>query len=166
MCYDECILITDHIPIPPHFRRITTTHGTNIELQQTCIIKIAPYRWFRGLFVHTHPSQTPKHTGNTSECHCSQAELSDEDFLTIPQTHHPTIPNTADTKTLPQFVMHSCLHQRDTISGVLGALVGLLLLLLSAVVTGWAWTCWTMQKRTRYTRTGSAVASNSTIKGS
>ena len=153
MCHAECISITDDTAIPPQKLQLQT-----VQIMCCCILSqnykttptIDSEKFLPLTTTTTYSSQSLKVTGTGGECQCAHAGVNDEVISTVPQTRYQTIFSTTNTKASPQFATLSCLHQCDTISGVLGALVGLLLLLLSVVTTGWAWTCWTMKKRVRY----------------
>lgn len=67
------------------------------------------------------------------------------DANTDSTTHQEHGTTESDVNTSPRG--NGSIYQCEVILKVLGILVGLLIVLLVVVTTGWVWTCWTTNKR-------------------
>ena len=91
------------------------------------------------------PSQCSMATSTTTiRSACSQSITATTTIKVSPSCSQPH-PASSHQKTTNQSLFKSEVNSTST--AILGALLGLSVVLLAVVTTGWVWTCWTMKKR-------------------
>lgn len=106
---------------------------------------------------NSDPPDDPDPTYSTTQCQpcpCTEMEHSTTPHSPTPTTDNPTtqhsnVPTTSEPKSnTSSSQMSKVINERDSLRATvisLGVLVGILVVLLVVVTSGWVWTCWTMK---------------------